>query len=45
MKEDTRKKIEEEIRYRIIRAQNEPIDDMDWFVECTMKEIEKILKE
>lgn len=30
---------EEELRYRISRAQNEPIDDEDWFVMCAMKEL------
>lgn len=45
MKDSTKKKFEEELRYRILRAQNEPIDDMDWFIECAMKEFEKILEE
>ena len=30
---------EEELRYRISRAQNEPIDDEDWFVMCAIKEL------
>ena len=45
MKENVRQKFEEELRYRIEKAQNEPIDDMEWFIECAMKEFEKILGE
>ena len=30
---------EEELRYRISRAQNEPICDEDWFVMCAIKEL------
>jgi len=38
-------KFEEELRYRIGRAQNEPIDDMEWFIECAMKELTKLARE
>lgn len=38
-------KFEEELRYRIGRAQNEPIDDMEWFIECSMKELTKLARE
>lgn len=33
------KKFKEELEYRISRAQNEPIDDMEWFIMCSMKEL------
>ena len=38
-------KFEKQLRYRIGRAQNEPIDDMDWFIECAMKELTKLARE
>ena len=38
-------KFEEQLRYRIERAQNEPIDDMDWFIECAMKELTALARE
>lgn len=38
---DVWKDFEEELVYRVERAQNEPIDDMDWFIENAMKELKK----
>lgn len=32
-------RLKEVLEYRISRAQNEPIDDMDWFIENTIKDV------
>lgn len=37
MKKEER--LKEVLEYRISRAQNEPIDDMDWFIENTIKDV------
>ena len=41
--ESFRAEIREELSYRIIRAQNEPIDDEEWFLDCAQNEILKIV--
>lgn len=35
----------EELRYRLGRAQNEPMADEDWFVMCAMKELVTMARE
>jgi len=38
-KKDIWEDFRDELAYRVVRAHNEVIDDMDEFIECAMKEL------
>ena len=39
-----KKEFHELLEYRILRAQNEPIDDIEWFMECAEKEFYELIE-